>query len=119
MVVKLLRYGSRFEQILFLEPMYYEKIAYNFYRSMNSFSVDEFEIDPLKIPLLGRRLLVSSHQSLEVTAGKGDTFASPDKRCFQSRRLSRSVEPRTCWHRFAGMTASIAHTAVPNREWPA
>ncbi len=40
--------------------------------------------------LLGRGLLVRSQQQLEVTAGKGDAAASPDKRCSQSRRSSRA-----------------------------
>jgi len=48
-MMKLLRYGSKFEQILFLQPKFYEKLAHNFYWSMNSFDVDKFEIDPLKI----------------------------------------------------------------------
>ncbi|TKX73084.1 ATP-binding protein, partial [Halorubrum sp. GN11_10-6_MGM] len=64
--------------------------------------------------LLGRGLLVSSQQELEVTAGKGDATASPDERCSLSRRSSRSVAPRTCWNRFAGATASIARAAVAN-----
>jgi len=35
---------------------------------------------------------------MEVIAGKGGTFVSPDKLYSQSRRLSRRVNPRTCWH---------------------
>jgi len=46
---KLLRYGTKFEQILFLEPIYYEKQAHKLYHLMNSFDVDEFGIDPLKV----------------------------------------------------------------------